>query len=50
MIEIIVVDIPEAYVVILSRDWSSKINNYFDIDWSYFWLPYKGQSNKIKIE
>ena len=31
-IDIIVVDIPEAYGVILSRDWSTKLNRYFAID------------------
>ena len=49
-IDIIVVDIPEAYGVILSRDWSAKLNGYFSIDWSHLWLPYKGQPNKIKVE
>ena len=49
-IDIIVVDIPKAYGVILSRDWSSKLNGYFATDWSHIWLPYKGQSNKIKVE
>jgi hypothetical protein len=49
-IDIMVVDIPEAYGVILSRDWSTKINEYFATDWSHLWLPYKGQSNKIKVE
>ena len=46
MIDIIVVDIPEAYGVIFSIDWSSKINGYFTVDWSQLWLPYKGHSNK----
>ena len=31
-INIIVVDIPEAYGVILSRDWSSRLNGYFATD------------------
>ena len=50
MIDIIVVDILVAYGVILSRDWSMKLNRYFTADWSHLWLPYKGQSNKIKVE
>ena len=41
-IDIIVVDIPEPYGVILSRDWSSKLNRYFATNWSHLWLPYKG--------
>ena len=31
-IDIIVVDIPEAYGVILSKDWSAKLNKYFATD------------------
>ena len=34
-IDVIVVDIPEAYGVILSRDWSAKLNGYFTTDWSH---------------
>ena len=49
-INIIVVDIPEAYGVILSRDWLAKLNVYFSTDWSHLWLPYKAQLNKIKVE
>ena len=50
MIDIIVVDIPEAYEVILSRDWLDKLKGYFATDWSHIWLPYKGHPNKIKVE
>ena len=32
VIDVIVVDIPEAYGVILSRDWSAKLNGYFATD------------------
>ena len=49
-IDIIVVDIPKAYGVILSRDWSNQLNRYFATNWSQLWLPYKGQPNKIKVE
>ena len=49
-IDIIVVDIPEAYGVIPSRDWSAKLNGYFSTDWSHIWLPYKVQMNKIKVD
>lgn len=49
-IDIVVVDIPEAYEVILRRDWSAKLNGYFETNWSHIWLPYKGQPNKIKVE
>ena len=50
VIDVIVVDIPEAYGLILSRDWSAKLNGYFATNWSHSWLPYKGQPNKIKID
>ena len=49
-IDIIVVDIPEAYGVILSRYFSTKVSNYFAKDWSHLWFSYKGQPNKIKFE
>jgi hypothetical protein len=32
VIDIIVVDIPEAYGLLLSRDWSEKLNRYFNTD------------------
>ena len=41
-IDIIVVDLPEAYGLILSRDWFAKLNKYFVKNWSQLWLPYKG--------
>ena len=49
-IDIIAVNNPEAYGVILSRDWSTKLNGYFVTNWYHLWLLYKGQSNKIKFE
>ena len=50
VIDVIVVDIPEAYGLILSRDWSAKLNGYFATDWYHLWLPFKGQPNKIKVD
>ena len=50
VIEVIVVDIPKAYGVILSRDWLEKLNGYFATEWSHLWLPFKGQPNKIKVD
>ena len=32
VIDVIVVDIPEAYRVISNRDWSTKLNGYFETD------------------
>ena len=48
-IDIVVADIPEAYGLVLSRDWSAKLNGYFASDWSHQWLPYKGSPNQIKV-
>jgi hypothetical protein len=45
-----VVDIPKAYGLLLSRDWSQNIQGYFSFDWSHLWLPWNGQPNKIRID
>jgi len=42
-IDIIVVDIPDNYGMILSRDWSTIMNGYFATDCSHLWLPYNGK-------
>ena len=49
-IDILIADIPEFYGLILSRDWSAKLNGYISTDYSHMWLPYKGKPNQIKIE
>ena len=49
VINIIVVDIPDVYGLVLSREWSAKLNGYFASDWSHLWLPYRGSPNQIKI-
>jgi hypothetical protein len=49
IIDIIVVDIPEFYGLVLSRDWSEKLHGYFSTVWSHLWLPENGLPNKIKI-
>ena len=48
-IDIVVVDIPGAYGLVLRRDWSAKLNGYFASDLSHLWLSYKGSPNQIKI-
>ena len=48
-IDIVVADIPEAYGLVLSRDWSAKLSGYFASDWSHLWLPYKGSPKQIKV-
>ena len=50
VIDVIVVYILEAYGVILSRDWSAKLNRYFATNWSHLWFPFKGHPNKIKFD
>jgi hypothetical protein len=50
VIDIIVVDIPEAYGLLLSRDWSEKLNGYFSTDWAHLWFPLKGHTNMIRID
>ena len=49
VIDIVAADILDAYGLVLSRDWSAKLNGYFASDWSHLWLPYKGSPNQIKI-
>lgn len=43
-------DIPESYVLLLSRDWSSQLNGYFATDLSHLWFPYKGKANQIQVK
>jgi hypothetical protein len=50
VIDIIVVDIPEAYGILLSRDWSENLNSYFSTKWVHIWLPLKGYKNMIIID
>jgi hypothetical protein len=50
VIDIIVVDIPEAYGLLLSRDWSENLIRYFIIDWDNLWFPLKGHKNMIRID
>ena len=48
-IDIVVAYIPDAYGLVLSRDWSARLNGYFASDWSHLWLPYKGSPNQINV-
>ena len=50
IIDIIVADIPEAYGLFLSRDWSEKLKGYFATDWSHLWISHNGHPNKIRID
>ena len=44
-----VVDIPEAYGLILIREWSAKLNGYFIANWLHMWLPYNKIQNQVKV-
>ena len=50
LIDIIVVDILEAYGLLLSRDWSEKLNGYLSMEWAHLWLPLKGHTDMIMID
>ena len=45
IIDIIVADIPDAYGMFLSRDWSQQLNGFFATDWLTLWLHKNGKSN-----
>ena len=49
IIDIVIADIPDAYGLFLSRDWSQQLNGFFATDRSTLWLPKNGKSNQIKI-
>ena len=49
-IDIVIMDIPETYGFLLSRDWSSKLQEYFATNCSHLWLPYKGRNNQIQVK
>lgn len=49
-IDIVIMDILEAYGVLLSRDWSKKLQGYFYTNWSRLRLPCKGINNQIWID
>ena len=38
-IDIVVADIPDVYGLVLSQNWSTRLNGYFASDWSHLWLP-----------
>lgn len=50
VIDIVVFDIPEAYGMFLSRDWSAKLNGYFSTDWSHILLPQKGKGDMLRVD
>ena len=48
-IDIVVANIPNAYGLVLSRDWSARLDGYFASDWSHLWLSHKGSPIQIKV-
>ena len=50
VIDIVVVDIPEAYGMLLSRYCSAKLNGYFSTDWSHLLLPQKGKGDMLRVD
>ena len=49
VIDVTVVHIPEAYGLILSRDWSAKLNGYFATDWSHLCYHSKVSQTRQKL-
>ena len=49
-IDIVIIDIPETYGMLLRRYWSEKLKGYFATDWSHLWLPLNGHPNKCKVD
>ena len=50
VIDRVVVDIPEAYGMLLSRDWLVKLNGYFSTDCSHLLLPQKGKGDMLRVD
>ena len=46
-IDIQVVDIPDAYGMLLSHYWSRTLNGYMSTYFSHMWLPWRGLANQI---
>jgi hypothetical protein len=49
-IDIIVVDIPNNYDMLLSQDCLAMLNSYFSINWSHLCLPFNGKMNQSGID
>ena len=50
VIDIVVVSIPKAYGMLLSRDWSSNINGYLSTDWFHLLLPQRGKGDMLRVD
>lgn len=49
IIDIVILDIPKLYGLILSRNWLHHLKGFMDTNLTQLWLPSKGEPNKIKI-
>lgn len=49
-IYIYVVDIPDVYGMLLSKDWSFLLHGYFATNYSHLWLTHKGKENRIRVD
>jgi len=45
----LIVDIPEFYGLILSKDLFEKLLGYISTEYSHMWPPYNGKPNQIRI-
>ena len=50
VIDIHVVDIPEQYGFLLSREWMKCLRGWFSTNFTQLWLSWKGLNNQIKID
>ena len=50
VIDIVVVDIPGGYGMLLRRDWSAKLNGYFSTNWSHLLLPQKRKGDMLRVD
>ena len=48
--DIVVIDIPEAYGMLLNSYWSAKLNGYFSTNWSHLLLPQMGKSDMLRFD
>ena len=44
------VDIPETYGLLLSKEWMKCLRGWFSTDFTQLWFPWKGLNNQIKID
>jgi len=48
--DIQVIDILDAYGMLLSRDWSQSLNGYMATNLSHMWFPWRGIVNQIRVD